>query len=440
MEKQQRHTIILFIIIVLVSLGYVAVQKYYIEKDIEIVDEKIKEKSNVSFLNTNSKTWNSDIKKLKQDAIFLDNVELQIRIQELLASLGQYNTELRYSVNEDDNSEKRYSQDMHVYPISLKWIGDDLLIESAAYEYKDIVGSRLTEINNMKIEDVISKISKLVSYENKAGLRYRALEYMTVYEYLRYYQVIDIDEIEIKIKDRYGEVRTRRINPIRAYSFIDLEDKNKLYKMTIPNSKNKSIPFKRGEKVFDDYEYTYVKNKILYIKIKSLLDDGYLKFDESLNELLKYKNGEIDKVVLDLRDSHGGKYSFANRIVDTLKVGTGDKNIKYYVLINGGTYSSSIDLAFLANKDLKAKVIGGDITASPVSSGEVKAAKLSELDCLIRYCTRLYDQAELGDVQNKKSSIILSGNTLKTRLYLKQKYNNYIRGIDDFYEYVVNDN
>ncbi|MDR0880612.1 MAG: hypothetical protein LBN09_07930 [Clostridioides sp.] len=50
------------------------------------------------------------------------------------------------------------------------------------------------------------------------------------------------------------------------------------------------------------------------------------------------------------------------------------------------------------------------------------------------------DLIDEADISRKDSSIVLDADNLRAKYNVVPKYKNYIRGIDDFYEYVINDN
>ncbi|MCB5942919.1 hypothetical protein LJB68_15445, partial [bacterium 210820-DFI.6.52] len=73
---------------------------------------------------------------------------------------------------------------MEVFPIQYEWFGDELRVISCDSKYKDLLGSDLLSINDVSLNDVIDKISKMYPFENNQGTKSQSKEYVSLYELL----------------------------------------------------------------------------------------------------------------------------------------------------------------------------------------------------------------------------------------------------------------
>lgn len=403
--------------------------KQWIE-DINYFDEQMKLNHPDPFIYLDEENWDESIKELKSDVRKLSDVDIALRISQIVSSMKDSHTSIHIlnllaPVGEEQIDRKEIVE----FPINLEYFEDGIRVIACGNEYKDILGYKLLAINNTSIEEVIEKVSKIMPYDNSQFAKGLGKEYSNIYEYLRFLEIVDNKEVEYLFENSKQEKVVVKMKAIKNAD-IDYVDINK---------KESKI----SEKVNDSNDFYWYKffeeDNILYFKLSKILTnqlpsvahinkkelpnyyDFHNKFIEEIN------NKKPGKLVVDIRHNPGGSIGLIDFIVHDLKYRIDVEKENIYVITNKNTASAAADLAWRLQNDMGVKVIGEE-TGGNVNyfgtEGESIALPNSKLKIKHPYMF----------IENKKGHV----GGVKPDVEIIQSFDAYMQGIDDCYEYINN--
>jgi hypothetical protein len=126
-------------------------------EDINFLRSELPKKHKNLFAQKNKNEFLSDISLLKKNVDYLSNHEIKLQIAKIIASIGDAHTSVPLQIN-------------LMLPLELYWFPDGIYVISAPLVYKEILYCKITKVNGTPIEDVITVLKSIVSYENVAYL------------------------------------------------------------------------------------------------------------------------------------------------------------------------------------------------------------------------------------------------------------------------------
>lgn len=378
--------------------------------------------------------WDSNIINIKNDINKLSDLQILMKLSSLILSIRDMHTYINplYVVN-PLNEELSYSN-MQVFPIMYEWIEDDLRVISCDAKYEDILGSKLLSINNSKLEDIISRISKMYPAENNQGTKYQVKEYIALYESLKFLKIVNNEVSNFIFEKNNGEkvsidIKTKSISNIDFVSFESNVDNNV---KKAPTDSNKEYWFKYIEKDGILYfQYNNCVNKtsswVPDENSRSNYPDFYAFVDSLVSAINHYP---FDKFIIDLSNNPGGTMGLTNYMISKIESETNlNTKAKTYVISGGNTLSagvwSIVDIVNHFNATVVGEETGSNVNTTSVTYNnfELPNSKV-KINCGSRFITKIpgYKGGYKPDIE------------------IKQNFTNYINGIYDAYEYIKNDN
>lgn len=337
---KQRRFFIVVILCILVTFAceivYSNIKTKKWIKDIDYVVVTLNKNHPNMYLKTSKKAFDKSINTLKRDVPSLKDYEIEIRLQEVLASLGDLHT----SLDTANLYVKRY-------PLNFKWFKDKLIVIAADEKFKSVLGMELVKINHIPVKNILNKINKLSSYENEQGLGHDNSAIISCYYVLKYYGIADKEKTNFTFKGNDKE------QSIDIYPVKDLSYENLIKLRDLSPEKSVSLEYKK-EIDNPNYWYRYVKeDKILYFqyntchnemtaKPRGIKNFKELKFGDVSTKLCETAyNNEFDKFIIDLRKNSGGKeYLLEELYTDHLRPYI--PKVKIFIFTGPGTFSAAI--------------------------------------------------------------------------------------------------
>lgn len=254
-------------------------------------------------------------------------------------------------------------------PIECTEIDGKFYIIGTSDEHTSLIGQEITGINENPITEVVKKVSKLSSNENKEVLLKQVPVYVTSRLVLGYYGLengdttkisTDVGCVEFDGKEK-TDIKTR--NPLK-WKEAELND-----------------PTFFGNR---DYRLRMVGNTLLF-QYNSCTNEGHTK--KELEEFKKHLLEIADKsesIIVDLRQNDGGNTSIMKDLFERFP---NDKKI--YVAIGRKTFSSAIHHLFYLKGNKKAILIGENAGQKPNRFGDRKVIELPnshiKINCSYKY-------------------------------------------------------
>lgn len=405
-------------------------------EDIRELNEELPQKHGNLFLNISREEFESQIENLIRDIPVLNDFEIQIRIKEIFARVNDAHLML---LNFQSDIQSLYNCPTFfsiyfkmglksIFPIKVYWFGNDLRVIEADKEYKKALGSKLTAINNIPIDDVMKKINTLITHNNIHRLRFLNVMHLVHPHILKYFNLCSDGKAAYTFMDDNGkhytiEVREKRIEDVIFISAMD---------------KSKGAPIYMHTD--DAYWYEYLpEEKILYARIRMFCDkdkkfldlteqyfDIKQTYEDFLNELYTFiDTNEIEKLVIDFRDNNGGVPgpSIAEEIKIRDKI---NQKGKLFIMVNRGTFSAPIKHSGYFKESTNALFFGEPTGEMPYKGGPANFNKLTNSNLYIAYSKNIFEHLYEGV------------DTIEPDYKIESNFNDYINGIDTVFEEIRN--
>ncbi|WP_125152011.1 S41 family peptidase [Clostridium rectalis] len=376
-------------------------------KDIEYLGKQLPKKHKNLFFNLSEESFNEKIENLKNKIENLKDEEIKTEIYKIVASVGDGHTFVYEKFNK-------------LYPLSLYSFKEGIYTESTIEEYKQIIGCKLIKINDLDIESIKDKISKVISHENEAQIKNELPQFIIAPDILYGLKIIDNKEkTKFTFLNSQNKIINIEVKPIKIN-----ENSRKLF---INPYKEGNIPMylEKGDK---NYWYKYLKDEnTLYFKYNSCMemeDKSFKVFSKELIEALDKHNPE--KFIIDLRDNGGGNSSILDKFIDEIKNHKINKENKLFVIVGRRTFSSAILNSIDLRNKTEAIFVGEPTGGKPNHYGEVKSFKLPNMGMEISYSTKYF-----------KSSKEDTPSFMPDRL-IEPSINDFINSKDSVLQYILN--
>lgn len=333
--------------------------------DILFLKEELMSRHIDIFANISEEEYNSTFDKLLEDLPRLKSDEIVVRLLENIALIGDSHTKiLNYNIGTD-----------LIYPIELCKFKDGYYVVKVSENNDEIIGSKLVAINDVKIENIEEKISKLIPHENRYWM------YKIMPSFIR----------DPRILQHFNIVNNNQAD----FSFIDTD--GKLFKVKLQTNKANAIEFVQIDQVESEMnsisdEYTFFeKEEAFYIDI---FKDKQLTYD--INAILnKEQYTNVKSLIIDLRNHSGGMFIPKSKLVNSIKeYNMVNKKGQVFVIIGRNTYSSGILLALDIKKNTNAIFYGEPTGGKPDHFGDIRNIKLPNSKIVVTYSTKHFKSDE----------------------------------------------
>lgn len=307
------------------------------------------------------------LEELKKKVPSYTDEQIEIELSKITASIGDTHT--------GSNLGPKL-----MYPLELHWFDEGIYIMGTSQEYKELLDAKIVTINGMKTEEAANKIRPLLAGANESWFRTQVMYYIPMPSVLKYFGIINSDELELSVKLTSGEVKKLKMKPINSKEYVAAErnDKSMPLYLSHPN---------------ENYWYKYLQQeKTIYINYSSCRQMREKPFEIFSKELWDYIDShEVEKLVLDIRENRGGISPILDPFIKELKKSRFNETNKLFVIIGKDTYSSAILNALSLKKETKAYFVGEATGGEPNHYGEVKNFKLPNSQISVRYSTKYFN-------------------------------------------------
>jgi hypothetical protein len=221
------------------------------------------------------------------------------------------------------------------FPFRVDEFTDGVYITLIRKENEVFLGSRVTAVNGQPIENVLAKIEKVASNDNRFGRRYWALNGVSFARVLYGLRIIDnTNEIELTLIMQNGNPAKLALPSMRDDSPIEYGWSNRPNigptkgEYISPSDKlGERMPLflkNQGEKIKYYWFEHLVNDKTIYFQFNQVAnqpdnDETFTQFSVRLWNYIDQNAGNIDKLVIDLRQNNGGNgvliLPFLNQII-----------------------------------------------------------------------------------------------------------------------------
>lgn len=216
--------------------------------------------------------------------------------------------------------------------------GPEIRATVVPMQRQNVLYARLTAINGVPLEELITKLSAYISYENQYALMEDVCWLLTYAEPLDVIGVMELEDKQARFEFETddGEHFSIVLDAVSDGSFAR-------FHLTGQNLYSMDSPLVRREDV--DYWWEYDEDsRMLYVRFNSIHEDYYgLNYSAFINELRRHIKDvpKTKTVVVDLRYNPGGQFHASLTHYLSSFLNSLEKQ-KSYVLIDSNSYSSAI--------------------------------------------------------------------------------------------------
>lgn len=386
--------------------------------DLDYLVKELSEK-HYNFFKIKSKDYFlSGVNTIKQEYKDLNDFQVALKIQQLIAKFGDSHTMLNYSqlLNPDQ-----------ILPIHLLWTSDGLYVLHTTPENEKILGCQVLSINDVPITTVIDSLSTLFVIDNQAMVKSLIPQTIPSLQILEYFGFTNTEQVQLGLKTGANQNQAYILRP-------SLMNRNNRVSF-----RPDSLAFctKNENQVFTDCYYPAEKiYYILYNRCFSkevALEYGNKKMAENLPSFKEFEekifntlaNESVRKIIFDMRYNGGGSSAQGTAFIEKLaKFSESNPAIKIYVVLGRATFSSAILNAMDFKRLTNAVYVGEETAGKPNHFGEVKNFQLPASKLWVNYSTKYF---KVTDEEV---------NTITPDVRIEMSFSDFIKGIDPVYEWI----
>lgn len=322
------------------------------------------------------------VRQLHQDIPALGDAGIQVRIQHLMAQLGDGHSMLYFFAG---------PRGLPQLPVQLYWFRDGLHVVSATPGYERWIGHRVEKIEGMAPDEVLKRVAPYVSRDNAMFLKAIGPAFMTTPAFLKAAQVANRD-------DASSLTMTSSSGQSATISLPALPARRPLRMLPAVPGKNPAPRYlARQEETF--WSERMAAPDILYVQINQIAnspDRSLSAFSQELSRQLSASPPVA--LVLDLRHNVGGNSELLPPLLRTVaQFRNGSPKAPIYVVTSRSTYSAAQVMISQLESLVPVTFVGEPSGSSPRFIGEDTQVLLPYSKLLGSISTRLHQSRSIDD-------------------------------------------
>jgi len=338
------------------------------------------------FFAADSARFCKDLKQVAEQSHGKSILEIAMKLQQVVATLGDPNTAVNYHYHIDRKL---------ILPFDCYWFEEGIYVMKYWKEYENLAGKRIVSINNFPVQQVIDSLSTLISGASPALVRNSIPRMITWSQVLRYFGFAQQSLFKIEVEDTEGKTASLSIElPASETEHIKLDPE------ILPLGWQDNKIFFRDSILSPDQLYYIQYNKcwsreseVDYGSGASALFMPSFKVFEK-KALKNARKKDINTLVIDLRFNNGGHPLQGTRFFNKLKKTGIDKRASVYLLVGRRTSSAAIINAMDVIHTFDVKIIGENTGGKPNHFSGEKRFVMTSSKLIVSYSTEYITLAE----------------------------------------------
>jgi hypothetical protein len=385
------------------------------KSDIEYFKKELPLKHKNLFFQMPEGEYERRLDYLSSRVSLFSNFEIAVKLQQLIAKIGDSHTSVSYT---------KFIDAEKMLPLQLYWFSDGIYIMQTTKEYEDILGSRITQINDFAIQSVADSLSTLLTVDNNALIKNNIPKMIPALQLLEYFGFSEGNVLKIEVESSHGQLMNYEI------------EAGKINRNYLIGVKPDSLAFcwQNQRAIFIDKYFG--SEGILYLQYNKCTSreleekqgtasslPSFVDFGDKVFDIIQ--NKPVNKLIFDIRFNGGGNSSQGTAFISKLSdypISKQDKKI--YVVIGRQTFSSAIINAMDFKQKTKAIFVGEETGGKPNHFGEVRNFQLPSSGLIINYSTKYFTRTK-EDLKSIRPDVTIESSFL-----------DYKKGIDPVYEWI----
>ena len=262
--------------------------------------------------------------------------------------------------------------DLHNFPIQIYDFPDGWYVVEAGRGYKELIGSKIINIESQDIDDIFEKYPVFLGVENKQSRKERFTYMVAIPEWLKYHKIVDdINNVNFTFESQDGEQFIKTLPSYKYYlpfiwSSIMAIENEKPHVFTNPRK--------------NWYQFTSVNdNTALYIEYHQCDNqpgkETVAEFALNLEQHLA--NSDYEHYIIDLRSNDGGNSNVNGELIRVIRDSEYiNQSGKLFVLIGRRTFSAAVMFANQLQMQTDALFVGEATSQGPIFFGQPNLIEL----------------------------------------------------------------
>lgn len=339
-----------------------------LREDILYFAKEFPRKHKYPFTYLTEEAFNRQLEELADKVDRLNNNQVFVELNKIIAKIKDAHTSINY-------------WDGYTYPLQFYMFGEDIYVVNADQGLQEALNARITAVNGVPIDEVVDKLTELVSYENESWLMARLPEYFASPVHMHGLGIIDNEKNTLFNLEKEGEQQDLLI-PILNYG----EEADWI------NTATKDIFTGLYEQ---NYEYRYLpEHQTIYFEYNACAEQEGLKFSSFNKQMFEEVEKQSPKrLILDLRSNGGGNSEVLNPFTKALKNYTAKHpDMQVFILIGRNTFSSGMFAIYRTIEAAPNAVTVGERSGGAIDCyGDVRMFQLPNSQLPIGYSTKYFE-------------------------------------------------
>ncbi|MFA7118407.1 MAG: hypothetical protein WC159_06490 [Sphaerochaetaceae bacterium] len=327
------------------------------QKKVEVVDTMIKTLEDTHpnpYTKTSRKDFHKAVDKLKKQSGGLDESSFILRLQELVALVGDSHTTLSFS---------SYFSNSKIFPLGIVEYDAKPIVYEIDEKGREYLGWEVVALNGLSMKKAISKIGRLVSHDNQIELVKGAYGYLPYADILSYLGICkDKDTLILTLKRGHRTVSY-------PLSSLPMETIRKTGLACLSDLSTKDSPVTARKRT--SYFLTTLKQDTAYFQYNRCKEDSSYPMKKVVQELTEMNPSRL---LIDLRYNGGGSDGVLQPVLTYI---TDNPQLKVITLVGKNTFSSAIINA-IQLKESGAILVGQRTSGNVDHFGSVSNQNLME--------------------------------------------------------------
>lgn len=314
------------------------------QEDLNVLYENLQEVHPDLFRHTPQNVFEAEKAAVEANLARTDDQTFAMDLQSFLALAGDSHTTSSLGQN---------SRQMHFFPFSLQWFDGRWYLASIDQSHADSLGSAVTALNGIPMDEILERFSSFVSADNPIKLRRQVGQVIYAAEILEYLGIIPPGG-SLTLGLETGEL---------TLSPLSYEEMAAAQGVTLASQREKK-PVTAYDKT-QAYTAFPLDRSTYYIQYNRCQEDPNKPMDEFAVQVADdLKTGNYRQVLLDLRNNGGGSDGVIQPLLAVLADGVHAGSFRLWGVIGEATFSSAIINAVMIKE-------AGGFLAGTLTSGSV---------------------------------------------------------------------
>lgn len=377
-------------------------------EDILYFAKEFPQKHKYPFTYLSKEDFNRKLEELADRVDQLQNHQIYVELNKIIAEIKDGHTSINY-------------WDGYSYPLRFYLFEEGVYVVNADHSLSEALNARVTAINGVPIDEVLNKLTELVSYENESWLKARLPDYLVSPVYMYGLGVIDNEQSTLFTLEKEGEQQEVLI-PILEYGekadWINTATKDSFTGLYEQN-----------------YDYRYIPDsETLYFEYNACAEQVGLKFSDFNKQMFQEIEEQAPKrLILDLRSNGGGDSEILNPFTKKLKKYVAKHpDMQLFILIGRNTFSSGMFAIYRTLEAAPDAINVGEPAGGAIDCyGDVRMFQLPHSQLPIGYSTKYFQFSTSFSYKNRGEGVFLPDVELATA------FENYLKGNDEVLNYAL---